>query len=184
MRVKVRLYRPHDMDLITLKRDETYHLGIEMKQCLVAYANGYKYIAPKIDTDELPGGYVSKSYQMHIELNPKKPEEEVAINVLKNIRPGYRCAFVKTLFRSSSIYLPLFVFSEDSDIITSRNESFYRFTQDMNKNIESDEIESKDTIELRKENEDKESKKGKSTETNNVDADEFDALFDNLNSLI
>lgn len=184
MRVKVRLYRPHDMDLITLKRDETYHLGIEMKQCLVAYANGYKYIAPRIDTDELPGGYVSKSYQMHIELNPKKPEEKVAIDILKNIRSGYRCAFIKTLFRSSSIYLPLFVFSENSDIITSKDESFYRFVQDVNKKTGSNEIESKDIIELRKENEDKESEKGESTETNNTNTDEFDALFDNLNSLI
>jgi len=98
-----------------------------MKRCLIAYANGHVYTPPEFDFNESPKGYVGKSYQMHIELNSNKPEEAEAIKMLQEIRAGYRCAFVKTLFRSNCIYLPLLVFSDTNGLVTSKAESFYNF---------------------------------------------------------
>ena len=124
MRVKIRLYRPHDMDLIALKRSESYKLGTEIKRCLIAYAAGEEYIPPEFSFSDNKDGYVGKYYQMHIELNPKKLEEKNAIDILSQIKPGYRCVFLKTLFRSSCPYLPLLVFAEDNGIATSKLEAY------------------------------------------------------------
>ncbi len=194
MRVKVRLYRPHDMDLIILKQSDTYRLVHEMKCCLIAYANGKVYRPPEFDFNEAYSGYIGRMYQTHIELNPKKEEEKAAIDVLKEIRPGYRCAFIKTLFRSNCVYLPLLVFAEDSKLITSRADSFYKITKSMNqigtnkseKTIETKEEQENETIidpvtipEIKgkeKTSEDIESKEESNT-------DEFDSLFNSLSSL-
>ncbi len=196
MRVKVRLYRPHDMDLIILKKTESYRLAIEMKQCLIAYATGSAYTPPEFDFDEAPDGYIGKNYQMHIELNPKKQEEKAAIDVLKEIRPGYRCAFIKTLFRSNCVYLPLLVFADNSALITSRADLFYKMTKDMNKSAVTETKETKDSETPKKEQEIKgkekagninieetDSNESEKNETEPVDTSEFDSLFNSLSSL-
>ena len=198
MRVKIRLYRPHDMDLIALKRSESYKLGTEMKRCLIAYANGSVYTPPEFDFKQEPGGYVGKSYQMHIELNSKKPEEAEAIKMLQEIRAGYRCAFVKTLFRSNCIFLPLLVFSDSNGLVTSKAESFYNFMRQATSNhaaistVETnnkrEEEESKDlepTIESEKVQSEPVVMNQPANDTNQTDGgtEEFDSLFASLSTL-
>ncbi len=120
MKIKIRLYRAHDMDLITMKRSESYKLGAEIKKCLLGYARGEAYIPPPFDFDEHEDGYVGRIAQMHIVLSEKKPEEKAAIDLLDGIRPGYRCSFLKNLFRSSCPYLPLMAFADGNGYQTSK----------------------------------------------------------------
>ena len=197
MRVKIRLYRPHDMDLIALKRTESYRLGTEMKRCLIAYATGAIYTPPNIDSHEVPEGYVGKTYQMHIELNPKKEEERAAISVLEGIHPGYRCAFIKALFRSNCVYLPLLIFS-DNKIVTSKLDAFYKMTKNMNESqpevnvreIGQEKEERKEELENKKEVESEPLISEPTIQTSNDELsedtnseDDFDTLFGSFSSL-
>ncbi len=120
MKVSVRIYRQHDLDLIALYRNKKYHIGREMKKCLIAYAKGEMYVPPEVSMDDVISGYVPTYYVIHIELNDKKPDEAAAIELIKHIKNGYKCSFMKALFRSSILYLPLLAYSDDSGFITKR----------------------------------------------------------------
>lgn len=77
MIVTVRVYRQHDMDLMTLAFDKSFHLGREMKRALVAVANKESYNGTTSDylgTDT--SGYVPKSIREQISLNPADPREK------------------------------------------------------------------------------------------------------------
>ena len=198
MRVKIRLYRPHDMDLIALKQSDTYKLGIEMKKCLISYAKGDVYTPPMFDSDENVSGYIGKMYQMHLELNPKKPDEKEAIEMLQNIRPGYRCAFIKTLFRNNCLYTPLLVFSNNESISVSRNDAFYQMTKSMKQQLNTKTVHDTDcstetsaTLDTKNEEREEEPKNEvheniepeSIPETNTNESDDFDAMFDSFSSL-
>lgn len=120
MKATIRIHRQHDMDLVLLYRIKAYHLGREMKRCLVAYANMKPYMPPEFDMNDATKGYVPTSCVIHINLNPNKPEEAAAIELLKQTRENYRCSFIKALFRSSVPYLPLLAFADDSGFITKK----------------------------------------------------------------
>ena len=120
MKVTIRLHRQHDMDLFSIYRNKSYHIGREMKKCLIAYAKMEPYCPPEFNMDDATTGYVPTSCIIHIDLNPNKPDEAVAIDLLKHIKYGYRCSFIKALFRSALPYLPLLAYSDDSGFITKR----------------------------------------------------------------
>ena len=83
MIVTVRVYRQHDMDLMTLAFDKSFHLGREMKRALVAVANKESYNGTTSDylgTDT--SGYVPKSIREQISLNPADQREKRAIDLL------------------------------------------------------------------------------------------------------
>lgn len=120
MKVTIRLHRQHDMDLFSIYRTKSYHIGREMKRCLIAYAKMEPYTPPEFNMDDIVEGYIPTSRIIHIELNPKKVDEAAAIELLNHIRRGYRCSFIKALFRSSLSYLPLLAYSDDSGFVTKR----------------------------------------------------------------
>jgi len=165
------------MDLIALKRLDSYKLGAEMKKCLVAYASGTVYTPPEFNFKASPKGYVGKFYQFNIELNDKKPEEAAAIEVLNSVRDGYRCAFLKALFRSNALYLPLMIYADDDEVFTSKREAFYQSL----KNTKEKE-EAKEEPILQDEEEEIPPPTPKK-EVRVVDESEFDALFNGLSSL-
>lgn len=133
MKETVRLYRPHDMDLMVMYLSEGYKLGSELKKCLIAFAKGEVYIpsefvfdpngatAKRFDIKDAKNGkYVKTRYSIPIILNPNKEDEAAAINVLKQVRKGYRCSFIKMLFRNNIITLPLMACINDNGIITKK----------------------------------------------------------------
>ena len=120
MKVTIRLHRQHDMDLFSIYRTKSYHIGREMKRCLIAYAKMEPYTPPEFNMDDVVVGYIPTSRIIHIELNPNKIDEAAAIELLNHIRRGYRCSFIKALFRSSLAYLPLLAYSDDSGFVTKR----------------------------------------------------------------
>jgi hypothetical protein len=173
------------MDLITLKRSGSYRLGHEMKKCLISYAMGNAYVPPEFDTKEMQNGYVGKFYQFNIELNEKKPEEAAAIRVLKDVHPGYRCAFVKSLFRSNMTYLPLMIFMSGTGISTSKTDVFYKNAvlvkskETNRKEVSEENLDEKIENNLTVVQENTSDTKPSEDEFE----DEFDSLFNSLSSL-
>lgn len=129
MKESVRLYRPHDIDLMVMYLSDEYKLGAELKKCLVAYANGRLYVPPAFELSEADGAcfmdkknpkYIRTRYTLPIALNPYNEEEAAAIEILKQVRSGYRCSFIKMLFRNNSKNLPLLSCIKDNGIVTSK----------------------------------------------------------------
>lgn len=103
MRRTIRIYRRHDLDLYYLGLSKKYHLGAEIKKALIAYANDLGYTPPELP-QTVDCSVVKTSMLLILYFDLTKPEEKVAFNFLKNIKYGYACSFLKTLYRS---YLPI-----------------------------------------------------------------------------
>ena len=122
MIVTVRVYRQHDMDLMTLAFDKSFHLGREMKRALVAVANKESYNGTTSDyLGADTSGYVPKSIREQISLNPADPREKRAIDLLSEIKHGYRCSFIKALFRQSVLFTPLVGYTISSNFAMRHN---------------------------------------------------------------
>lgn len=114
-----RLHRQHDLDLIALYRSKGFNFARELKKALIAYANGYEYVAPSFE-DDFSKGYVATSVTFHISLSESNPEQKKALDLLEDVRYGYRNSFVKAVFRSYLSPLPLSAFSKENGLITRR----------------------------------------------------------------
>ena len=113
MQITLRLHRQHDMDLINLYYRPHFKFQKEIKKSLVEYASGriHEIVLP----DEAPvDGYVAKTILMHISLNPNKPEEKAAIDLLSNVKKGFRNSFIKAVFRITLPSIPLTSYMADS----------------------------------------------------------------------
>ncbi len=124
MIVVVRLYRQHDLDLLTLYFNDNIKLGTLMKRTVLAYANGDSVPGTDFGEPENTNGYMPKSACFHIKFNENKESEKEAVELLKCIKPGYRCSFVKALFRNSSAYLPMVAYTNGSDFKMSKLKSY------------------------------------------------------------
>ena len=131
MKVTIRVHRQHDMDLMSIHRNKAYHLAREMKRALVAYANNEDYTAPEVNFENEIDGYVPTSVVLHISLDEKKEADQKAIALLDHIRKGYRCSFIKALFRSSCLYLPLLAYADNSGFKMKRPGSGLRVASDV-----------------------------------------------------
>lgn len=120
--IPIRLHRQHDMDLICLYRIKSFHLGRELKRSLVSYANEspYEVEMPQQDPEE---GYVPTSSLLHIVLDDEKPEEAEAIKLLDDIKNGYRCSFIKSVFRGKAPYLPLIAFANGNGFVMKKDDT-------------------------------------------------------------
>lgn len=114
-----RLHRQHDLDLIALYRSKGFNFARELKKALIAYANGYEYVAPSFE-DDFSKGYVATSVTFHISLSESNPEQKKVLDLLEDVRYGYRNSFVKAVFRSYLSPLPLSAFSKENGLITRR----------------------------------------------------------------
>lgn len=135
--VTLRLHRQHDMDLIALFRANDYKFAREMKQVLVAFANGEVYEPKVLEVEDFDPGYIPTSVTFHIALNPNKERESAAIRLLRGVKMGYRNSFLKALFRTSITVLPLMAFAIDNGLVTKKDtfESFHRSRMDAAKHL-------------------------------------------------
>ena len=107
MVISIRIYRQHDMDLVTLACDKDFGLGREMKRVLLSAANETPLTPKEIPDISFTEGYVPRMIRVQFSLSPKKPEEAKAFQLLSKVKRGYRCSFLKALFRNQYITLPL-----------------------------------------------------------------------------
>ena len=98
MMVTLRLYRQHDLDLITLYRNPSFSLPNAIKQALYAYVKKDTFAIKQPEIYELGEEKISKIIQMHIHLNEEIDSDIIAW--LKNIKEGYRNSVLKNLIRA------------------------------------------------------------------------------------
>lgn len=104
MKVEVKLYYYHDLDLITIYRSGSICFSRAVKMALKAFAEQKRIcFQPGPQSRNLP---IRRTYHFCVNLNEK--EDEAAIRLLEEIAPGHRNNFLKTLLRHC-----IFVFPED-----------------------------------------------------------------------
>ena len=114
----VRLYRQHDLDLITLYYNENIQLGRLIKKVLLNYVSETdEPMVLNFEEPESTTGYIPKCVRIHINLNESSEVDRKVIALLKEIKSGYRCSFIKALFRNTCTYLPMVAYTEGSDFV-------------------------------------------------------------------
>lgn len=98
MKVTLRLYRQHDLDLITLYRHPSFSLPIAMKTALCAYVRNERFHIRQPEPFQLPNEKISKIIQMHIYLNETKDKD--VIKWIKGVKEGFRNSVLKNIIRS------------------------------------------------------------------------------------
>lgn len=98
MMVTLRLYRQHDLDLITLYRHPLFSLPNAIKMSLCAYVRNQKFFIKQPDPYEIGNEKISKIVQIHIQLSEKSEGDVIAW--LKNIKDGYRNSVLKNVVRA------------------------------------------------------------------------------------
>lgn len=112
----VRLYRQHDLDLITLYYNEKIQLGRLIKKVLLNYVSETdEPMVLNFEEPESTTGYIPKCVRIHINLNESNEADNKVIALLKEIKPGYKCSFIKALFRNTCAYLPMVAYTTGSD---------------------------------------------------------------------
>lgn len=119
----IRLYRQHDMDLVTLYYNKSIHLCRLMKKVLVDYVNGDIIEGLEFEEPSTTEGYVPKCIRLHIHLNENNPREKAVCDLLQSMKQGYRCSFVKALFRNACTYLPMVGYTAGSAFLMQKIKS-------------------------------------------------------------
>lgn len=120
MKIEIKLYSYHDMDLVFLYRTGRLAFPAVTREILNAYANGIAFRV--LLRPELKSPSKEKPYRKycHYVVTLRENQDSAAITLLKDITPGCRNNFVKTLLRQyiccpvpsvysvSGVYVPLF----------------------------------------------------------------------------
>ncbi len=117
----VRLYRQHDMDLLTIfYGNHDIQFGRLLKKTIIAYVNDLPM--PNLDFKEPAdtSGYVPKSVCLHLTFSENKPLEKPVCDLLSQMKSGYRCSFIKALFRNCCAYLPMAGYTNGSKFQMAR----------------------------------------------------------------
>ena len=121
MRLTVRLYKRHDLDLLylyKLKQDD-FDFKDDMKSTLKEYVKGKPIKKVKVPEGVCaPVSSLPAHVQMHIVLDPKKDKE--VLEWLKSITKGRRNNLIKNIYRNKFpvIDVPYDAASENHQIIT------------------------------------------------------------------
>ena len=102
MKIEVKLYSYHDMDLVSLYKTGRVSFPETTRQILNSYANKEAYKVRLLEVDEkrltrYPSDSYRKYYHNHVVLDEK--DDADAVGLLKRITPGYRNNFIKAILR-------------------------------------------------------------------------------------
>ena len=125
MMITLRLYRQHDLDLITLYRHPSFSLPAAIKKALKAYVKKEQFAIKQPPTYELPKEKISKIVQMHISL--KEDEDSDIIEWIKDIKEGFRNSVLKNIIRGYLMGPYIFSYQKSSDAndIASENADLF-----------------------------------------------------------
>ena len=96
MMITLRLYRQHDLDLITLYRHPSFSLSNAIKKALCAYVRNESFYIEQPVPYDMGKEKVPKIVQIHIQL---PDEDNDAIEWIKGIKEGYRNSVLKNVVR-------------------------------------------------------------------------------------
>ncbi|SDW83170.1 hypothetical protein SAMN05216391_11917 [Lachnospiraceae bacterium KHCPX20] len=120
--ITIRLYRQYDLDLIALKRTIGFNFSGHAKAALISYITKkpYKFVAP--EKEELKPGYIPSVMRLQLQLNNK--EWEIINAGLKQIRDGYKNAFIKAVIRKSMEGFVFDIYRDRKDLIFAKEEDY------------------------------------------------------------
>lgn len=105
--ITIRLHPLADRDLIYLHQNSNILFTAELRKCLVAYAHGLPYSCPLIRCSSTPMPTPTSKIELHLTLDPTRPEEKATLDMLRLLPSGTKSAFIKQLFRYSLNQAPL-----------------------------------------------------------------------------
>lgn len=110
MRIKIRIYNPYDLDIIALTEAPNFSVANAMKQTLIYYAKGKRYLVeiPSLTEHLINEQYVKGFY---VELDDVKDAQ--AVEFIKSIPEGLRNSFMKNIFRASFEVSPVSLYMGD-----------------------------------------------------------------------
>lgn len=112
MMVTLRLYRQHDLDLITLYRHPSFSLANAIKRSLFAYVRKEQLTIKQPEPYQISNDKISKTVQMHIYLDTEIDKD--IITWLKKTKEGYRNSVLKNIIRGY-LSAPCIYSYQDSD---------------------------------------------------------------------
>jgi hypothetical protein len=106
MRIKIRIYNLYDLDIIALAEAPGFSVSNAMKQTLIYYAHGMRYL---VEVPTLTEQLVNEKYVkgFYVELNEANPREAKAIELIKTVPEGLRNSFMKSILRASLEVAPV-----------------------------------------------------------------------------
>lgn len=110
MKVSIRLYRRHDMDLIAIHKNPNANFHKMVMTALSCYANHTPYLvsAPEPDKDKKDYKVI---YQLFLNFDEKKDAK--VIKLLQGVKPKYRTAFIKSVIRGCIVGVVTYGTMED-----------------------------------------------------------------------
>jgi hypothetical protein len=104
MRIKIRIYNPYDLDIIALTEAPGFSVANAMKQTLIYYAKGMRYLVEiPVLTESLNEEKYVKGF--YVELDDVVDAKAVAL--IKSVPEGLRNSFMKSIFRASFEVAPI-----------------------------------------------------------------------------
>ena len=135
MMVTLRLYRQHDLDLITLYRHPLFSLPNAIKMSLCAYVRNQKFFIKQPQPYEIGNEKISKIVQIHIQLSEKS--EGDVIEWLRNIKDGYRNSVLKNVIRAYMAGPCIYSYiKESNNIFENASNVFDTFESNIRETIE------------------------------------------------
>lgn len=129
MRIEVKLYFYHDIDLVSLYKTGRIAFPATTKQVLNAYARKEIYKVKLLDVNQkraskYPQEGYRKFFHYHIELDEE--EDADAIELLQRITPGYRNNFIKAVLRQyiCGEFSPEYLIDRDAEYLNERAKLF------------------------------------------------------------
>ena len=125
-RYQIRLYKPHDLDLMELVARHRFCLQKAAYCCLSAFVKGEHFVIriPELRKEPLPG---RKVYARTLRLSEKKDADREIIRLLDQITPGYRNNFIKNLLRLYLMYPATGQFFSDPSGLAAFTERYQCF---------------------------------------------------------
>lgn len=121
MMVTLRLYRQHDLDLITLYRHPSFSLANAMKKALFAYVRKEPLIIKQPTPYEVSNDKISKTIQMHISLDAEMDKD--IIQWLKQTKEGYRNSVLKNIIRGYLSAPCIYTYQDSTSALKSADEN-------------------------------------------------------------
>lgn len=129
MKVEVKLYSYHDMDLVGLYKTGKVSFPETTRQVLNSYARGEVYKVKLLHTNgkrlaKYPKTSFRKYYHYHVILDGK--EDSDAISLLHKITPGYRNNFIKVVLRQylCGVFLEEYCVNGDTSFFNEMSRKF------------------------------------------------------------
>jgi hypothetical protein len=104
MRIKIRIYNPYDLDIIALTEAPGFSVANAMKQTLIYYAKGMRYL---VEIPTLTEKLNSEKYVKGFYVELDDVADAKAVELIKSVPEGLRNSFMKSIFRASFEVAPV-----------------------------------------------------------------------------